>query len=401
MSNNVLSVTELTKSIKLLLEDNFPRLWVEGEISNYIQHTSGHKYFTLKDENAQIRCVMWKGMGRYLSFEPENGMKVKACGQVTVYEKSGQYQLVVSTMQPAGVGELEIAFQQLKMKLEKEGLFDEHHKKPIPQYPEKIGVITSPTGAAIRDIIDIISRRAPWVEIVIRPTLVQGEGASADIVEAINEFNSFKEVDLLIVGRGGGSIEDLWPFNEESTARAIFSSELPVISAVGHQVDFTIADFVADLRAPTPSAAAEMAVPDGSELKGHFVERYRRLCQIQFDNIQSGKDRLKGLTARYGLRKPMEIITTRTQRLDELTQSFHKTASYMIEKFKSRLSVLTSRLESASPVNIMNRGYAYVSSPVTGVNIKSYVEVAIGDEVDARLYKGGFTAGVTKIRGDN
>ncbi len=401
MSNNVLSVTELTKSIKLLLEDNFPRLWVEGEISNYIQHTSGHKYFTLKDENAQIRCVMWKGMGRYLSFEPENGMKVKACGQVTVYEKSGQYQLVVSTMQPAGVGELEIAFQQLKMKLEKEGLFDESRKKPIPEYPEKIGVITSPTGAAIRDIIDIISRRAPWVEIVIRPTLVQGEGASADIVEAINEFNSFKEVDLLIVGRGGGSIEDLWPFNEESTARAIFSSELPVISAVGHQVDFTIADFVADLRAPTPSAAAEMAVPDGSELKGHFVERYRRLCQIQFDNIQSGKDRLKGLTARYGLRKPMEIITTRTQRLDELTQSFHKTASYMIEKFKSRLSVLTSRLESASPVNIMNRGYAYVSSPVTGVNIKSYVEVAIGDEVDVRLYKGGFTAGVTKIRGDN
>ncbi len=401
MSNNVLSVTELTKSIKLLLEDNFPRLWVEGEISNYIQHTSGHKYFTLKDENAQIRCVMWKGMGRYLSFEPENGMKVKACGQVTVYEKSGQYQLVVSTMQPAGVGELEIAFQQLKMKLEKEGLFDESRKKPIPEYPEKIGVITSPTGAAIRDIIDIISRRAPWVEIVIRPTLVQGEGASADIVEAINEFNSFKEVDLLIVGRGGGSIEDLWPFNEESTARAIFSSELPVISAVGHQVDFTIADFVADLRAPTPSAAAEMAVPDGSELKGHFVERYRRLCQIQFDNIKSGKDRLKGLTARYGLRKPMEIITTRTQRLDELTQSFHKTASYMIEKFKSRLSVLTSRLESASPVNIMNRGYAYVSSPVTGVNIKSYVEVAIGDEVDVRLYKGGFTAGVTKIRGDN
>ena len=401
MSNNVLSVTELTKSIKLLLEDNFPRLWVEGEISNYIQHTSGHKYFTLKDENAQIRCVMWKGMGRYLSFEPENGMKVKACGQVTVYEKSGQYQLVVSTMQPAGVGELEIAFQQLKMKLEKEGLFDESHKKPIPEYPEKIGVITSPTGAAIRDIIDIISRRAPWVEIVIRPTLVQGEEASSDIVEAINEFNSFKEVDLLIVGRGGGSIEDLWPFNEESTARAIFSSELPVISAVGHQVDFTIADFVADLRAPTPSAAAEMAVPDGSELKGHFVERYRRLCQIQFDNIQSGKDRLKGLTARYGLRKPMEIITTRTQRLDELTQSFHKTASYMIEKFKSRLSVLTSRLESASPVNIMNRGYAYVSSPVTGVNIKSYVEVAIGDEVDVRLYKGGFTAGVTKIRGDN
>jgi exodeoxyribonuclease VII large subunit len=400
MADNILSVTELTKSIKLLLEDNFPKVWVEGEISNYIQHTSGHKYFTLKDENAQIRCVMWKGMGRYLFFEPENGMKVKACGQVTVYEKSGQYQLVVSTMQPAGIGELEIAFQQLKMKLEKEGLFDESHKKPIPEYPEKIGVITSPTGAAIRDIIDIIGKRAPWVEIIIRPALVQGEGASADIAEAIYEFNSFKEVDLLIVGRGGGSLEDLWPFNEEKTARAIFGSELPVISAVGHQVDFTIADFVADLRAPTPSAAAQMAVPDGSELKSHFIESYRRLSQIQLVNIQSTKDHLTGLTTRYGLRKPMEIVATRTQRLDELTQSFHKTASYMIERFKNPFSVLTSRLESASPENIMNRGYAYVSSPLTGVNIKSYTEVAVGDEVDIRLYKGGFTAGVKKIRGD-
>lgn len=401
MADKILSVTELTKSIKLLLEDNFPKIWVEGEISNYIQHTSGHKYFTLKDENAQIRCVMWKGMGRYLFFEPENGMKVKACGQVTVYEKSGQYQLVVSTMQPAGIGELEIAFQQLKMKLEKEGLFDESHKKPIPEYPEKIGVVTSPTGAAIRDIIDIIGRRAPWVEIIIRPALVQGEGASADIAEAIDEFNSFGEVDLLIVGRGGGSLEDLWPFNEEKTARAIFGSELPVISAVGHQVDFTIADFVADLRAPTPSAAAQMAVPDGSELKSHFIESYRRLSQIQLDNIQSCKDRLKGLTARYGFRKPMEIVATRTQRLDELNQSFHKTASYMIERFKNPLSVFASRLESASPKNIMNRGYAYVSSPLTGVNIKSYSEVAVGDEVDVRLYKGGFTAGVKKTRGDN
>lgn len=401
MVDKILSITELTKSIKLLLEDNFPRVWVEGEISNYVNHTSGHKYFTLKDENAQIRCVMWKGMGRYLFFEPENGMKVKACGQVTVYEKSGQYQLVISTMQPVGIGELEIAFQQLKMKLEKEGLFDERHKKPIPEYPEKIGVVTSPTGAAIRDIIDVIGRRAPWVEIIIRPTLVQGEDASADIAEAIDDFNSFAKVDLLIVGRGGGSLEDLWPFNEEQTARAIFNSKIAVISAVGHQIDFTIADFVADLRAPTPSAAAEIAVPDGSELRGYFVESYRRLCQIQLDNFQSHKERLQSLATRYGLRKPMEIVTTRIQRVDELTQSFQRTAFHMIERFKSPLSVLASRLESASPENIMSRGYAYVSSPVTGENIKSYTEVAVGDKVDVRLHKGGFSAGVTKVRGEN
>lgn len=401
MADKILSVTELTKSIKLLLEDNFPKVWVEGEISNYVNHTSGHKYFTLKDENAQIKCVMWKGMVRYLFFKPENGMKVKACGQVTVYEKSGQYQLVVSTMQPVGIGELEIAFQQLKTKLEKEGLFDERHKKPIPEYPERIGVVTSPTGAAIRDIINIISRRAPWVEIIIRPTLVQGENASADIAEAISEFNRFAEVDLLIVGRGGGSLEDLWPFNGEQTARAIFGSKIPVISAVGHQIDFTIADFVADLRAPTPSAAAEIAVPDGSELKGYFVESYQRLCRAQLDNVRSSKERLQSLTTRYGLRKPMGIVVNRIQRLDEITQTFQRTGFHMIERFKNQLSVLTSRLESASPENVMSRGYAYVSSPLTGANIKSYSQVAVGDKVDVRLHKGGFAAGVTKVRGEN
>ncbi|MCP4581738.1 MAG: exodeoxyribonuclease VII large subunit [candidate division Zixibacteria bacterium] len=400
MSDKVISVTELTKSIKSLLEDNFPKIWVEGEISNYIKHSSGHRYFTLKDEGAQVKCVIWKGMSRYLTFEPENGMKVKASGQITVYERSGQYQLIVSAMQPAGIGDLEIAFQKLKAKLQEEGLFDESHKKPIPQYPERVGVVTSPTGAAIRDIIKVMSRRAPWVEIVIKPAAVQGETASVDIAQAITECNEYGQFDLLIVGRGGGSLEDLWPFNEEPTARAIFASKIPVISAVGHQIDFTISDFVADLRAPTPSAAAELAVPDGAELSGYFIDSYRHICQAQLENLESSSDSLRDLTSRYGLRKPMEIINFRMQRLDELRQSFKKTALHMVERFGNQISMSTARLEAASPTNIMGRGYAFVSSPESKEAIKSFTQIAVGDIVDVKLYKGGFKAGVTNVRGE-
>jgi len=404
MPENILSVTELTKSIKLLLEDNFPKIWVEGEISNYLKHSSGHRYFTLKDEGAQIKCVIWRGMSRYLFFEPEDGMKVKASGQVTVYEKSGQYQFIVTNMQPAGIGSLELAFQQLKIKLEKEGLFDDSHKQPIPSYPARIGVVTSPTGAAVRDIINVIHRRAPWMEIILRPTRVQGEGAALDIANAINEFNQFNEsggdIDLLIVGRGGGSLEDLWPFNEEITARAIYDSQIPIISGVGHQIDFTIADFVADLRAPTPSAAAEIAAPDGYELKSALIEDYRQLCRAQLEYLQNANDNLLNLISRYGLRKPMEIINFRMQRLDELDLSFKKTAMHMAERFNNKLDIIKARLEAASPQKIMERGFAYVVSPDTKQPIKSFTQVAVGDLVDVRLFKGGFKAGVTNVRGE-
>jgi exodeoxyribonuclease VII large subunit len=401
MPEAILTVTELTRSIKILLEDNYPKVWVEGEVSNYIKHTSGHRYFTLKDEGAQIKCALWKGMSRYLFFEPENGMKVKACGQVTVYEKSGQYQLIISALQPAGVGALEIAFQQLKSKLEKEGLFDEKYKQPLPRFPERIGVVTSPTGAAIRDIIKVIRRRSPWVEIIIRPALVQGEGASADIVKAIEEFNDYGQVDLLIVGRGGGSLEDLWAFNEEPTARAIFASKIPIISAVGHQIDFTIADFVADLRAPTPSAAAEMAVPDGAELRAYFVESYRRLCQLELELMKSYREDLVHQVSRYGIRRPLEIVNFRMQRLDELAHSFQKTVVHMVDRFKKDLEMIQARLTSASPKAIMSRGYAFVASPVTGEAIKSFKQVAVGDNIDVKLFKGGLQAGVTKVRGED
>ncbi|MCD6162407.1 MAG: exodeoxyribonuclease VII large subunit [candidate division Zixibacteria bacterium] len=401
MADTILTVTELTKSVKRLLEDNFPKIWVEGEISNYINHTSGHRYFTLKDENAQVKCIIWKGMSRYLFFEPENGMKVKACGQVTVYERSGQYQLIVSAMQPAGIGELELAFQQLKMKLEKEGLFDELHKLPIPQQPEAIGVVTSATGAAVRDIIKIIRRRAPWVKIIVRSAMVQGKTASADIAQAIADFNEYNQVDLLIIGRGGGSLEDLWPFNEELTARAIYNSKIPIISAVGHQIDFTISDFVADQRAPTPSAAAELAVPDGAELKAYFIDSYRRLCHIQIDSLKSNRDDLMTLVNRYGLRKPMEIINSRTQHLDELDQSFQKTTVHMLERYSGNLAMLQAKLKSASPKEIMSRGFAYVSSPSTKKAIKSFTQVAVNDIVDIKLFKGELQAGVTKVRAEN
>ncbi|MCJ7577011.1 MAG: exodeoxyribonuclease VII large subunit, partial [candidate division Zixibacteria bacterium] len=251
MQKQIYTVTEITKEIKGILEESLPSVWVEGEISNYILHSSGHRYFSMKDENAQIRCTLWRFRGTRLSFEPEDGMRVIAFGNITVYERNGQYQLDVIELIPAGWGKLEIAFQKLKEKLFQEGLFDEEHKKPIPEFPEAIGLVTSPTGAAVRDMIKIIHKRFPSVRIIVNPVRVQGEEAAEEIAQAIQEFNEFAKIDVMIVGRGGGALEDLWAFNEEVVARAIYDSKIPVISAVGHQIDFTISDFVADLRAST------------------------------------------------------------------------------------------------------------------------------------------------------
>ncbi len=253
MDRHIYTVSSLTHEIKMLLETSFPRLWVEGEISNYKAHSSGHIYFTLKDENAQIRCAMWRFKAGELLFRLEDGLKVIVEADIQVYEKSGNYQLIVQQLQPAGIGALQLAFEQLKQRLRAEGLFDEAHKKPLPTFPERVGVITSPTGAAIRDIISVVHRRFPAVQLILYPVRVQGEGAAEEIVHAIKDFNEFKEVDVLIVGRGGGSLEDLWAFNEEKVARAIYASRIPVVSAVGHEVDFSISDFVADRRAATPT----------------------------------------------------------------------------------------------------------------------------------------------------
>ena len=283
----VLSVSQLNRYIKMNFDadENLANIFISGEISNFTNHyRTGHLYFTLKDDSAAVRAVMFNSSAKRLKFMPEDGMKVIARGRVSVYEASGQYQLYVDDMQPDGVGALNLAYEQLKEKLQKEGLFSELHKKPLPPYPEKVGVITSPTGAAVRDIINVLGRRFPYAEIVFCPVLVQGDGAHLQLTDAVNLFNSERAADVIIIGRGGGSIEDLWEFNDEGLARAVYNSEIPVISAVGHETDFTICDFVADMRAPTPSAAAELAVPDANELQYALSALKNRM----FLNVSSG-----------------------------------------------------------------------------------------------------------------
>ena len=274
IQDQIFSVSEITKSIKFILESTFEKISIEGEISNFKAHGSGHWYFNLKDEGAVINCTMWKGVNNYVFFTPEDGMKIIVTGRITVYPPRGSYQIDVRSMKPAGVGELQAAFERLKKKLFEEGLFDEESKKAIPTFPKKIGLITAADGAAVKDMISVAERRFPLVELLIAPTKVQGAGAAENIVNNIRKLNLLKDIDVIILARGGGSIEDLWAFNEEIVARAIYKSKIPIISGVGHEVDFTIADFVADLRAPTPSVAMELATPDIEELKNFIKDSY-------------------------------------------------------------------------------------------------------------------------------
>lgn len=315
----VLSVSQLNRYIKMNFDadENLANIFISGEISNFTNHyRTGHLYFTLKDDSAAVRAVMFNSSAKRLKFMPEDGMKVIARGRVSVYEASGQYQLYVDDMQPDGVGALNLAYEQLKEKLQKEGLFSEHHKKPLPPYPEKVGVITSPTGAAVRDIINVLGRRFPYAEIVFCPVLVQGDGAHLQLTDAVNMFNSERAADVIIIGRGGGSIEDLWEFNDEGLARAVYNSEIPVISAVGHETDFTICDFVADMRAPTPSAAAELAVPDANELQYALSALKNRMFLNVSSGIADRRSRLEYLTSKGALKSPDEMLSNRSQRLD-------------------------------------------------------------------------------------
>jgi exodeoxyribonuclease VII large subunit len=399
MPDKIFTISELTKDIKDLLERNFAKIWVEGEISNYLRHSSGHRYFTLKDQNAQIKCVIWKWAGNSLAFEPQDGIKVRAFGQITVYEKSGQYQLNVTSLQPAGIGELEIAFQQLKRRLSDEGLFNPAHKVSIPKFPSRIGVVTSPTGAAIRDILNITRRRAPNVEIILWPVQVQGEGAAGQIANAIRQFNALGLADLLIVGRGGGSLEDLWAFNEEIVARAIYDSELPVISAVGHEIDFSISDFVADLRAPTPSAAAEMAVPDMNQIAFRIDELFERLNDDIAEVIAQHRKHIVEIGSRYGLKRPLEMINLKISRCGELTKLIHLHLSHRMEKIRQASRSTFEKLEMISPVGILKRGYSYVRNGNNQV-VKSFRQVAIDDRLDIIFYEGGVESRVTRLKPD-
>ncbi len=388
----ILSVSQVNIYIKNVLDNDLllSDVTVKGEISNFKLHSSGHMYMSLKDETGVMRAVMFRTAGAKLRFNPENGMKVVARGRVTVYERDGQYQLYINSMEQEGVGDLHIAFEKLKNKLMEEGLFDTEKKKPLPKYPKKVGVVTAPTGAAIRDIINILSRRFSYTDIVIYPVLVQGENSAKSIVGAIEYFNKEKSVDVMIVGRGGGSIEDLWSFNEEIVARAIYESEIPIVSAVGHEIDFTIADFVADLRAPTPSAAAELVVPSGDELIEKFGNVMKRLKNSADRIIENRKLRLKNCVDKSVMKNPYLKLDDRKIYIDNLGHRLEMAEKMLLERKKQMLSVYASKLDGLSPLGTVARGFSLATGE-SGV-IKSVNQVKSGDEIKVRVSDGSFDA---------
>lgn len=382
----VLTVSQLTSMVKGILEENFALVWVEGEVSNLRTPSSGHIYFTLKDETSQIRVVMFRGRGSFLKFRLEDGLHIILRGNITVYETRGEYQILADYIEPVGAGALQLAFEQLKERLSKEGLFDKARKRPIPMVPKKVGIITSPTGAAIRDMLHILGRRFANLHTLIYPVRVQGAEAPPEIIQALRDMNTVPDLDVIIAGRGGGSIEDLWAFNDEGVARAIYNSRVPVISAVGHETDFTIADFVADLRAPTPSAAAELVVQNKVELEERLEALYRRLCHMSRSRLNLLASHLRSLEGR--LRTPRDRVLQLSQRLDDLTIRLGLSIKQKVESSKKRLEREVSLLNSFSPLAILNRGYSIATKIPTGEVIKEIRAVNAGDRVGVRVMDG-------------
>ncbi|MEL4306193.1 exodeoxyribonuclease VII large subunit [Methanococcoides sp. LMO-2] len=394
------TVTELNNFIKNILttDPKLNNIWVQGEISNLTKHSSGHYYFTIKDEKSQVSCVSFRSVNRTLRFEPERNMKVLVFGSIDVYTIRGQYQLRVLDMRPDGIGELYKAYEQLKERLEKEGLFAPIHKQSIPKFPKKIGVATSPTGAAIHDILNVIGRRYP-VDILLSPTIVQGEKSAESIVRSIELLNR-TEVDVIIVGRGGGSLEDLWSFNEEAVARAIFNSEKPIVSAVGHETDFTISDFTADLRAPTPSAAAELVVPDKKEVKRHISNLSVRMESEIGHMISERKRHLEHLREKIEPEHFRDMLRQDYQHLDELTSKLSASIERIVENKTAELRLHASRLNSVSPLNTIGRGYSITISPDNRKIVTEVADVKEEDEVDVVVTDGILECNVRKIRSD-
>jgi len=436
---NILTVSELTQEIKEILEDRFPDVWVEGEISNLRIPPSGHIYFTLKDDTSQIRAVLFKMQARTLRFAPEDGLHVVCRGRVSLYEKRGDYQLILESMEPKGIGALQLAFVRLKEKLEKEGFFDPGRKKPIPMVPQKIGIATSPTGAVIRDMLHILQRRFENLHIVLYPVRVQGEGASGEIAEAVRYFNQWTDVDVIIVGRGGGSLEDLWAFNEEAVARAIYHSKIPIISAVGHETDYTLSDFVADVRAPTPSAAAELVVRDKREIKNilhhlrgrlenevvQMFQRYRtdlsylvrifrepeKKVEEYFLRMDDLVNRLRLLTSwtvkrkrekqlhlgeNLLLRNPMERLKNLRSFISEGRKQMGQHVKHAMEIRRHRVAGTLGKLDSLSPLSILQRGYSITRKLPSLQILREATHVKEGDRVEVKLYQGTLLCGVEK-----
>jgi exodeoxyribonuclease VII large subunit len=437
---SILTVTELTAKIKLLLESGFDALWVEGEISNLRRPGSGHLYFTLKDEESRIRAAIFRRFSEMMVFDLEDGMNIVCRARLSVYQPRGEYQLIIDTIEPKGVGALQLAFEQLRARLQQEGLFDPSHKKPVPFLPSRIGIITSPTGAAIRDILNITGRRFPSVDILIAPVRVQGAEAPLEIIGALTDLNSISDIDVIILTRGGGSLEDLAPFNDERVAREIYKSRIPVISAVGHEIDFTIADFVADLRAPTPSAAAELVVPIRGDLmeslenlRSRMINDHRRMIDMLEEKVAIFRERLKDprrkiadmriglddITARLALvatyeldaRKnnlrnmevdlmhanPMTAAGDYLLALENLKKNMAAGLRHFLNNLKIRVEGNISMLNTLSPLSVLKRGYGIVRSIPDGGIIRESSSVTIGDDVAVKVSSGSFNAKVTYV----
>ena len=400
--NQAISVSALNQYIKTLFDHNdvLQGVWVRGEISNLKYHSSGHLYFSLKDEEGLLRAVMFRSSAMYLPVKLQNGMKVMAYGSISVYPKDGQYQLYTTKIEPDGLGALYLAFEKLKQQLSAEGLFDAERKKPIPSFPQKIGLITSETGAAVRDMIQIIGRRCPLVEIYLRPALVQGANAPESLMSALRFFETVFPVDVIIIGRGGGSIEDLWAFNDEQLAYSIASCQTPIISAVGHETDFTICDFVADLRAPTPSAAAELAVPDVNQLLGGvsgLADRFR----IATENlIQAKRTALSHTLNRSVFERPELLVRDSVLTLDNLKTRIDNAFSKRLTRHMGEIDTLCAKLEALSPKKVMERGYTVLTDR-QGRLVTSLEQIAMGDTVSVQMLDGTAEATVTKIQPQN
>jgi exodeoxyribonuclease VII large subunit len=397
----VYKVSQITRYIKGVLEADLllQDLWLEGEVSNFSQSTAGHVYFTLKDEESQIPCVLWRSQAEQQISLPRNGEAVICHGRVSVYEVQGRYQFYVDLIQPAGLGALHLQFEALKARLQAEGLFDVAHKQPLPPFPRRLGVVTSPVGAALRDILHVLERRYPLVEIVLAPTLVQGEEAPEQIAEAIRALNEETDVEAIIVARGGGSLEELWAFNDERVARAIFASRVPIVCGVGHETDFTIADFVADVRAPTPSAAAELAVPDRRELQATIRLRERRLARLMRGRLEGWRLRLESLERALSRLSPQARIEGYRQRVDELTRAALAHLSHHLDLRRERLRGYASQLQSLSPLTTLQRGYSITTHLGTGQIVKRVTQVAPGDPIEVQVRDGSFGGTVGRQRG--
>ena len=444
MPSSVYTVSELTREVRQLIEDQFGEVWIEGEISNHRHHSSGHHYFTLKDAGAQLSCVMFRGNARHLQVPLDNGQQIQACGDVSVYEARGQYQLIVKVVQPKGFGALQAKFEALKQKLEAEGLFAAERKQPIPRSPKTIAIVTSPTGAAVQDFLNVVRRRAPWVRVLVYPARVQGAGGEAEIAHAIRQLSDpaaigLPPIDTIVVGRGGGSIEDLWNFNEEIVARAIVGCPIPVVSGVGHEIDFTIADFVADHRAPTPSAAAELVVPDGDALRYRIGEAGNALRNTVERRVESLRSQIAMLGRNLAAREPQRYVLNLRQSLDHLVDRMEYSLASAFDESKNRsqqlasriqqrllddrldasrlkLQNLNERLESSTqraveghrkrceslsevlaalnPANILARGFS-MTTTADGSIIHSVEDVDVGDVLISQLAEGTLQSQVT------